>query len=108
MKPGNGDTTAKPSHVLREINGIPLGYVDVLGKQWIETAEEVIALSGLPDGRGRLKSLLGIDDTSLSHFLGLLSELVGEKVSQRLLDARPGGPLGAILTEEQRKHLGLE
>lgn len=96
------------SHLLREISGIPPKYVDLLKKHWIETAEEVVALSGLPSGTSILKTLLEIDDANLSDFLSMLSGEVGEKAAQELRKARPGGPLGVILTEQQRERLGLE
>ncbi len=96
-------------HELRTVAGLDGEVVETLAGQWINTAEELLSTAASPDGRSGLSRLLGLDEAGLDALLGTVKEAVGEEVSRRILGgARPGGPLGSRLTEEQKERLGVE
>ena len=107
MKPGNKESTPE-QHPLAEIPELSPDTVCALKGQWIETAEQVLALSASEEGQEGLKTLLGLDDTGLGELLDQLAEIVGPDVSSQLRQPTPGGPCGVILTDEQRRRFGVK
>ena len=95
-----------------ELNTFPLldtGMIEKLAGQWINTAEEFLAKVAIPEGRKGLMEFLDLDDAGFDALLDTIKEAVGEAASRSILEgARPGGSLGARLTEEQKKRLGVE
>ena len=96
-------------HALTAIQGVPDAAVRKLQSNWLETAEEVLAVASSTDGAEGLKKLLVMDDEAFDGFLAVLREGVGQ-VQARAISARgvqAGGSLGAKLTEEQKQRFGI-
>ena len=98
----------RSSHSLTGIRGVPPLAVRALKEQWIETAEQVIAMSATSEGRQGLKALLSFDDQQLDVLLSMLISEVGPEEVSRLLRAVPGGPCGVVLTEKEKQRFKLK
>jgi hypothetical protein len=106
---GSGDRrTGVPQHILETVPGLPPESVATLRKQWIETAEQVLAICSTAKGRAGLQHLLGLDEEGLAAFLSNLRGAVGEEVASRLSRPSAGGASGAVLTDEQKRRFGMD
>jgi hypothetical protein len=90
------------------IRGVPPLVVQALKQRWVETAEEVIALSATWEGLAGLKALLSWDDQQLKALLDALRAEVGAAEASRLEKPTPGGSRGVILSEKDKRRFGLE
>jgi len=99
----NSDET----HPLTTVPGLPGNWIARLAAQWITTAEQVLSMSGTPQGLEGLKATVSPQDGSIEVILQRLSEVVGSERAAKLRQVSSGGPLGATLTEEQKKRFGL-
>lgn len=104
----NENASGSSGHLLQSVPGIEAAVIEPLKKQWIETAEQFLAISASPEGRTGLKTLLGLDDEKMDQLIGRLRDCVGPVEEQRLCQPIPGGPLGALLTEEQKRKFGVK
>jgi hypothetical protein len=95
-------------HPLEGIPSFSPQTIQLLKQKWIETAEQVLALSGTTEGRDGLRNLLGLDEAGLNDLLAKLSDVVGNEAAPALRTATPGGALGAILTDEQKQKFGMK
>ena len=96
-------------HELRTVEGLDDKFVQKLAGQWINTAEELLSAAATPEGRGGLLRLLDLDKAGFDAVLDAVKGVMGEEESRDILEgARPGGPLGSRLTEEQKERLGVE
>lgn len=108
MKPSDGPRPAS-GHPLAELSTIPERIVRKLKDQWVESAEELLALAASPGGQDRLKSLLGLNSMQLEQLIRTLTDIVGESTAQAIRrGAETGGRLGALLTEEQKQRFGIK
>jgi len=89
-------------HPLAAIGGVSPLVVRALKGRWVETAEEVLALSATPEGRTGLGALLCFDGRQLQTLLDTLRAEVGAAEASRLERATPGGARGVILSEEEK------
>jgi hypothetical protein len=104
----NSDDRSQNAHPLAAIPGISPASLAALKQRWIETAEQVIALAATPQGQDGLKTLLACSDQQWGELLAKLKEAVGTESAARLEQPSPGGALGVVLTEEQKKRFGLK
>jgi hypothetical protein len=95
-------------HPLRNFPTLTPGQVQVLRAQWIETAEAFLGTASTPAGREGLARLLSVSDEELQRLLEKARELVGPGRADGLSQPTPGGPLGSLLTEEQKHKFGLK
>jgi hypothetical protein len=98
---------ATESHALAALAGVPAPALAALKQQWIETAEQVLALAASPIGRRHLQQLLQYDESQLESLLAALRQAVGPEAAARFLAPQPGGSLGLALTEEQQERFGI-
>ncbi len=96
------------SHPLAGIQGVSPSVVRALKGHWVESAEEVFALSATPEGRAGLKALLSFNDRQLKTLLDALRAEVGAAEAKRLERAAPGGAGGVILSEEDKRRFKAE
>jgi hypothetical protein len=104
----NSDKQPDSPHPLSEIPGVPPAFVQALKAHWIETAEQVLALFGTKEGRAGLQALLVCHVDELETLLSTLSDVVGPEEAARLLQPTPGLALGLVLSDEQKKQVGLK
>ena len=102
-----GEASSTP-HPLDQLDGLSAEAISSLRAQWIDTVEELLALLATPPGREGLKELLNTDDEGLGALQGRCSALVGQSEAARLSQAKPGGPLGVPITEEEMEQLRRE
>ena len=106
----NEDKKHQPaaSHPLSAVTSVPTSVVAALKSQWIETAEQVLALAASPQGREGLKKLLSFDVRQLEGLLSTLTDVVGPEQSTGPSIGMQAGSLGLVLTEEQKKRFGIK
>ena len=105
MGPRDDETceAARSTHPLDQLEGLSAEAVASLRGRWIETAEQLVALAASEDGRAGLKELLDLDDDALGELVARAKALVGSEGTARLSQATPGGTLGVVLTDEQKR-----
>jgi len=96
------------THPLTARPGLSEAAVGVLSKHWINTAEAVLALAALAQGREGLKKILSIDDAQLRAMIELLKGEIGPSAAAASPPSTPGGELGLALTPEQRRKIGIQ
>ncbi|MBP8132368.1 MAG: hypothetical protein KA184_22550 [Candidatus Hydrogenedentes bacterium] len=87
-------------HLLSAACGIPPAALAALSAQWIESAEQVLAIAATAEGRAGLCRLLGMAEEPLAALLAQLRDMVGPEAAARLETPAPGGPLGARRPDE--------
>jgi len=97
------------SHELRAVAGLSPDVVRKLAGQWINSAEEFLSAAASPEGRTGLQRLLGFSEADFDELAARIREIAGPDESRRIEEGvRPGGPLGSLLTEEQKERLGVD
>ena len=96
------------SHPLAAIRGVSPPVVRALKGRWVETAEEVLAMSATAEGRAGLMALLSFGDQQLKALLDTLRAEVGVAEANRLERAAPGGARGVVLSEEEKRRFKPE
>lgn len=84
-------------HPLEAGMGVTPEQIEALHRQWIDSAEQVLALASSPDTRGGLLRLLGCSETELEAVLGLLRARAGRAVAADMEHPIAGGALGLKL-----------
>ena len=77
--------------------------VRLLRERWITTVEEMVSAAATPDAAAGLAQLLGLEEGGLAAVLDSARRMLGEERFQNLSQRRPGGYMGAILSEEQMR-----
>lgn len=95
------------NHPLNELAGLSTEHLGALQGHWITTVEELIAACRDDTGREGLCRLLRVSQEELVRLLVEAEQLVGADTYQRLSTAQAGGPLGLLLTDEQRRTAGF-
>ena len=106
----NQDKKFQPvaSHPLAAIASVSTSVVAGLKSQWIETAEQVLAVAASPQGREGLKKLLSFDDRQLEGLLSTLTDVVRPEHAASPSIGRQAGSLGLVLTKDQKKRFGIK
>jgi hypothetical protein len=104
----DAERNGEHAHRLSSIAKLPSETITTLQANWIETAEEVLAVAATEQGAAGLKRLLELDEPTFDALLSSVRKFVGQHQSQAIGAAsRPGGPLGVKLTEEQKARFGI-
>ena len=70
-----------------------------LKEHWIETPEQFLSAVATEEGRAGMCRLLAMDERRLDGCVKQLAERLDPGVVEQLRSTRPGGELGAILSE---------
>src|SRR5438132_1591315 len=103
-----GSTSDDREHALEAVAGLPPEWVAALKVRWITTAEQVLSMVSSGEGRAGLEAALPPGAPALHELIAILTEVVGAENIARLTQGSAGGPLGVVLTDEQKKRLGME
>ena len=71
----------------------------MLGKNWIESADQIVAMTASAEGRSGLCDLLQIPMEELEAILKQLVKSMDAEDVERLADRTPGGKLGCLFEE---------
>ena len=83
------------------------GQVEILKKRWINTVEALVGTAASASGRKGLIALLEMTDEQMAAMLQRASQVLGPQRFQEIISGRPGGPIGALLTDQQKKDFGI-
>jgi len=86
---------------------LSLNQVETLGKRWIGTVEALVGAAASDTGRKGLMALLEMTEDQMVALLQRASEMLGPQRFQEIISGRPGGPTGALLTDQQKKDFGI-
>ena len=94
-------------HPLEALGGLTADQIQRLRGRWIESVEALAALAGSAEARAGLIRLLEITEEQFPQLLQGIGELLGPERTARLSQPSPGGRTGVILTEQQKRELGM-
>jgi hypothetical protein len=101
MKPG-ADTSP-----LEDLGMLSASQVESLRKRWIKSVEALAGVAASDSGREGLAVLLEMTKEQIAALLQKASEVLGPQRYQEITAARPGGPTGALFTDEQKRQFGM-
>jgi hypothetical protein len=102
-----GQNHEESTHPIQQIRCLSEDQLQQLRQRWIDTVEAFLGLTATPEGKSGLAELLGVSPEQMEPLMEQAIDVVGPDMAQRLMSPRPGGPTGVILTDEQKKRLGL-
>lgn len=94
-------------HPLEALACLTPEQIQRLRGRWIESVEALAALAGSDDARAGLIRLLEITGQQFQQLGQGIQELLGPEETARLSQPSPGGRTGVILTEQQKRDLGM-
>jgi hypothetical protein len=103
-QPKEPDAVTSP---LVALGVLSISQVETLGKRWINTVEALVGAAASDTGRKGVMALLEMTDEQMSVLLQKASEVLGPQRFQAIISGRPGGPTGALLTDQQKKDFGI-
>jgi len=94
----------------------PLGCLGLLGpaqveqlkEHWITTVEELLCAVASDAARQSLAELLSMSHEDMVDLVARAKELLGPDRAEELMTQEPREATGLLLTDEQRRKLGLE
>jgi hypothetical protein len=95
-------------HPLESLSVLTPTQVQSLKARWIGTVEAVVSAVATPSARAGMAEALGVSARGMDGILDQARALLGEERFQKLSGQVRGGPLGALLTEEQKKDFGIK
>jgi hypothetical protein len=94
-EPGSG-------HPLATLKSLSVSSAAALHSRWISTVEQFVAAVATPNSRVGICRLLDVDDQILDGLLNDARLLLGTESFEQLMNANPGGPLGALFDNPPR------
>ena len=104
MTPSPEQSRPHPLEALACLSG---DQIQRLRGRWIESVQALAALTGSDEGTTGLIRLLEITEPQFQHLRERIEELLGPEEAARLSRPSPGGRSGVILTEQQKRTLGM-
>ena len=106
-KPSKPGPQEGQTHSLAELTRLSPESVQLLKARWVDTVEGFVGMTASGDGKEASQRLLGIDRGQLDSVLEEAEAILGKEAFVKYSTPTPGGPTGVILTEEQRRDMGL-
>ena len=98
--PGETDNEGQVSaHPIEEMAKLSSCQLEVLKSKWITTTEALVAAAATQQGRNGLCQALDMERPELERLLEYARDILGPNHYRKLMDAKPGGPIGALLDE---------
>lgn len=94
-------------HPLEALACLTAEQIQRLRGRWIESVEALAALAGSAEGAAGLTRLLEITEEQFQRLLQEIGGSLGPEETARLSHPSPGGRTGVILTEQQKRELGM-
>lgn len=94
------------AHPIRQMPGLSKDQIQQLHDRWIDTVEAFLGVAATPEGKAGLAGLLGLAPEQVEPLVQQAIGVVGADQARGLMSPQPGGPTGAVLTDEQRKKQG--
>ena len=93
---------------LAEMSGLGPAALVQLKARWITTAEQLLSVAAAPNGVSGIAELLDIAKEEVEGLLDEVRKTIGTVAARSIQTAaQPGGSLGVVLTDEQRRDLGM-
>jgi len=96
------------THPLGDLPALTQEQIQALRQRWINTVEELVGAAAVPAATGPLAQLIQVSAEQLQDLLHQAQDLLGEERYGQLVRPVPKKPTGALLTEEQKRDLGLQ
>ena len=94
-------------HSLAALACLSADQIRRLRGRWIDSVESLAAMTGSDPGRAGLMQLLEITERQFTQLGESIEALLGSDATARLTRPDPGGRMGVILTEQQKRSLGM-
>ena len=88
------------THPIEGLTGLTHSQLETLKSRWVTTIEALVAILATKMGQSNISRALGIDKPEIEALLDHAREIVGEDRYAELMIARPGGPTGALIQNE--------
>ena len=103
----SGDVSNAETHRLEELGLLSTEQIQVLASRWITTVEEFVSSVAAGEAKTTVAHALDMSDDQMTAALQKAEEAIGQVKYAKLITTEPGGARGLILTEEQKKELGI-
>ncbi|MEW6078711.1 MAG: hypothetical protein AB1724_12920 [Thermodesulfobacteriota bacterium] len=97
----NEECTQEQGHDIACLESLESHSAQALRSYWITSVEQFVASAATDQGRRGLNKLLAGNPASLDELLQESQKILGSQRYEALIQARPGGPLGARFDETQ-------
>lgn len=91
----NRASRPEKEHELSALRSLSSGSAQMLRSHWINTVEQFVSAGATEEGREGLKKLLVDTQVPFDALLQEAREILGAQQYETLMQAKPGGPLGA-------------
>ena len=88
--------------------GLSANRIERLRGQWITTIEELAGATATEAAKASVAKLLDATPKEIEELLERARDILGPDRFRQLTAGEPGGPLGVVLTQEQKKRFGLQ
>lgn len=101
---GNHDNKDKAEiNPITGITRLTRNQLEILKSHWIITIDEFVAVLATEQGRISISRALDLGQEEIELILNDARDIVGEDRYEELMDARPGGPTGALINDDKSK-----